>query len=80
METKEYFEKVMFFENLHSMVFTPPFGSPVSGGQKPSLSLKKVFRIPPSPFSQRELHILTKPSLLRREGCNRPPVLRTATL
>jgi hypothetical protein len=80
METKEYFEKVMFFENLPSMVFTPPFGSPVSGGQKPSLSLKKVFRIPPSPFSQRELHILTKPSLLRREGCNRPPVLRTATL
>ena len=80
METKEYFEKVMFFENLPSMVFTPPFGSPVSGGQKPSLSLKKVFRIPPSPFSQRELHFLTKPSLLRREGCNRPPVLRTATL
>ena len=38
------------------------------------------FRIPPSPFSQRELHILTKPSLLRKEGCNRPPVLRTATL
>ena len=31
-----------------------------------------VFRIPPSPFSQRELHILTKPSLLRKEGCNRP--------
>ena len=49
-----------------------PFGSPVSGGQKPSLSLRKVFRIPPSPFSQRELHILTKPSLLRREECNRP--------
>ena len=24
METKEYFEKVMFFENLPSMVFTPP--------------------------------------------------------
>ena len=39
-----------------------------------------VVRIPPSPFSQRELHILTKPSLLRKEGCNRPPVLRTATL
>ena len=38
------------------------------------------FRIPPSPFSQRELHILTKPSLLRTEGCNRPPVLGTATL
>ena len=32
-----------------------------------------------NPF-QRELHILTKPSLLRKEGCNRPPVLRTATL
>ena len=28
---------------------------------RPSLPLKKVFRIPPSPFSQRELHILTKP-------------------
>ena len=41
-----------------------PFISPVCGGQKP--------------FSQRELHILTKPSLLRKEGCNRPPVLRTA--
>ena len=38
------------------------------------------FRIPPSPFCQRELHILTKPSLLRKEGCNRPPVLGTATL
>ena len=33
---------------------------------------KEFFRIPPSPFSQRELHILTKPSLLRKEGCNRP--------
>ena len=31
METKEYFEKVMFFENLPSMVFTPPLGSPVAG-------------------------------------------------
>ena len=29
---------------------------------------------------QGELHRSPKPSLLRREGCNRPPVLRTATL
>ena len=44
----------------------PPFIFPVCGGQEP--------------FSQRELHILTKPSLLRKEGCNRPPVLGTASL
>ena len=31
METKEYFEKVMFFENLPSMVFTPPSVSPLAG-------------------------------------------------
>ena len=34
-----------------------------------------LFRSTPSLLSQRGLHILTKPSLLRREGCNRPPVL-----
>ena len=38
------------------------------------------FRSTPSLLSQGGLHILTKPSLLRREGCNRPPVLRTASL
>ena len=38
-----------------------------------------MFRIPPSPFSQREFHLY--PSLPpQKEGCNRPPVLRTATL
>ena len=31
METKEYFEKVMFFENLPSMVFTPPSVPPFAG-------------------------------------------------
>ena len=31
METKEYFEKVMFFENLPSMVFTPPSVPPLAG-------------------------------------------------
>ena len=31
METKEYFEKVMFFENLPSMVFTPPSVPPFPG-------------------------------------------------
>ena len=72
-------DNVFFRKPTFNGLYTP-FGSPVSGGQKPSLPLKKVFRIPPSPFSQRELHILTKPSLLRREGCNRPPVLRTASL
>ena len=57
---------------------------------------KEFFRIPPSPFSQRELHFLPKPLSmvftppsvppfpgdrnLRKRGCNRPPVLRTATL
>ena len=40
----------------------------------------RFFRITPSLFSQRGLHILTKPSLLRKEGCNRPPVLGTAML
>ena len=31
-----------------------------------------IFRIPPSPFSQRELHFLPKPLFLRKRGCNRP--------
>ena len=31
METKEYFEKEMFFENLPSMVFTPPSVPPLAG-------------------------------------------------
>ena len=60
METKEYFEKVMFFESL---------------------------RLPLDDFStspsllQGELHISHQASLLPKErGCNRPPVLRTATL
>ena len=34
-----------------------------------------LFRSTPSLLSQGGLHILTKPSLLRREGCNRPAVL-----
>ena len=38
------------------------------------------FRIPPSPFSQRELHFLPKPLFLRKRGCNRPLVLGTASL
>ena len=39
------------------------------------------FRIPPSPFSQRELHLSHQASLPSgTRGCNRPPVLRTATL
>ena len=33
---------------------------------------KGIFRIPPSPFSQRELHFLPKPLFLRKRGCNRP--------
>mgnify|MGYP003621794153 CR=1 FL=1 len=59
METKEYFEKVMFFESL---------------------------RLPLDDFStspsllQGELHFLPKPLFLRKRGCNRPPVLGTATL
>ena len=45
------------------------------------LTGNKFFRIPPSPFSQRELHLSPKPSLLRREGCNRSsPSLLTAML
>ena len=49
-------------------------------------SLASLFPIKEGVFStspsllQGELHILTKPSLLRKEGCNRPPVLRTAAL
>ena len=31
METKEYFEKEMFFENLPSIVFTTPSVPPVLG-------------------------------------------------
>ena len=37
------------------------------------------FRIPPS-LLQGELHFLPKPLFLRKRGCNRPPVLGTATL
>ena len=40
----------------------------------------RFFRITPSLFSQRGLHFLPKPLFLRKRGCNRPPVLRTATL
>ena len=57
----------------HSVIFSKTYPS--------FLTVKEGdFRIPPSPFSQRELHILTKPSLLKKEGCNRPPVLGTAAL
>ena len=45
------------------------------------LKNKKIFRIPPSPFSQRELHLSHQASLSSgTRGCNRPPVLGTATL
>ena len=44
---------------------------------RPSLPLKKSsFRIPPSPFSQRELHLSHQASLSSgTRGCNRPTVL-----
>ena len=57
---------------------------------RPSFPLKKVFRIPPSPFSQKEVFLKSsRPSLplkkappfspslssLRKRGCNRPTVL-----
>ena len=48
-----------FFEIIHhhSVIFSKTYPS--------FLTVKEGdFRIPPSPFSQRELHILTKPSLL----------------
>ena len=48
-----------------------PFGSPFRG-QKPSLPLKMEFFSTSPSLLQGELHILTKPSLLRKEGCNRP--------
>ena len=38
-----------------------------------------VFSTSPS-LLQGELHFLPKPLFLRKRGCNRPPVLRTATL
>ena len=61
---------------------------------RPSLPLKKVFRIPPSPFSQKEVFLKSsRPSLplkeappfspslssLRKRGCNRPTVLNFST-
>ena len=63
------------------MVFTPPSVPPFAGGQKPSLPLKKDFfeslRLP----FQRELHLSHQASLPSgTRGCNRPPVLGTATL
>ena len=45
--------------HLSSIVFTTP-SVPLVGDRNPF---------------QREFHILTKPSLLRKEGCNRPAVL-----
>ena len=47
---------------------------------RPSFAKEGAFRSTPSLLCQGGLHILTKPSLLRREGCNRPPVLKTASL
>ena len=38
-----------------------------------------VFSTSPS-LLQGELHFLPKPLFLRKRGCNRPPVLGTATL
>ena len=43
------------------------------------LVIKKAFSTSPS-LLQGELHFLPKPLFLRKRGCNRPPVLRTATL
>ncbi len=48
-------------------------------GREDVTALSADFSTSPS-LLQGELHILTKPSLLRKEGCNRPPVLGTATL
>ena len=49
-------------------------GSFVLKSSRPSLPLKKsFFRIPPSPFSQRELHLSHQASLSSgTRGCNRP--------
>ena len=65
------------------MVFTSP-SVPLLGDRNPQgredvTALSADFSTSPS-LLQGELHILTKPSLLRKEGCNRPPVLGTATL
>ena len=59
------FQEASLFWFKNSVFFDPP---------------RQIFRSTPSLLSQGGLHILTKPSLLRREGCNRPPVLRTASL
>ena len=42
-------------------------------------ALSAEFSTSPS-LLQGELHFLPKPLFLRKRGCNRPPVLRTATL
>ena len=61
----------MFRKSSLNGLYTP-FGSPVCGGLKPSLALKKSsFRIPPSPFSQRELHLSHQASLSSgTRGCS----------
>ena len=63
------------------MVFTPP-SVPRLRGTETFFTIKKgIFRIPPSPFSQREFHLSHQASLSSgTRGCNRPPVLGTATL
>ena len=67
-----YFYHIVFLKSSFNSLYDP-FDSPYRG-QKPSLPLKKSsFRIPPSPFSQRELHLSHQASLPSgTRGCNRP--------
>ena len=86
METKEYFEKEMFFENLPSMVFTPPSVPPLAGdrnlreeeGNRPTVLYLPHLSLP----CGRVLNPLPSPRPFQKgKGCNRTfSVLGTATL
>ena len=66
----------MFRKSSLNGLYTP-FGSPVCGGLKPSLPLKKSsFRIPPSPFSQKEGFLKSsRPSLPLKKAPPLTPAL-----
>ena len=68
------FSKIIPFFFVDKASCTRQFESELSLHSLASLFPIKegIFRIPPSPFSQRELHFLPKPLFLRKRGCNRP--------
>ena len=65
--------------SLHPLRFPRLRGTETSGKKRETALLGTDFSTSPS-LLQGELHFLPKPLFLRKRGCNRPPVLGTATL